>query len=340
MTAGRTHGAGRSDEPLNLNSWLEAGFSADEARAWCRRRIPLRLAIAWQEAGVLTGLEAAGWAAAGIGPDGVGAWRAAGIDATRAVRCREMGYDLAKARELKRRGVSPEQEFAQHVVARGGAPITTNPAGPVLEALRDAGAPPQVQRRYALAQWFDQEAIAWARQGVDAVDARLWRDLGLRPAEGSRLTRQGCAPMQVIRDWWRAGIPYDELADWLGAGLTADEAAAQRARGITAEQAAALRALRDTGDDPEPPPPISNTQMPGQPHPLWFHELKGQVHRLLVQRLGATLYDGRRTRGELEAKVRITLQEVLATSDSPLTVSDRARVAQELANEILGAPPP
>ncbi len=45
------------------------------------------------------------------------------------------------------------------------------------------------------------------------------------------------------------------------------------------------------------------------------------------------------TQGELEAKVRTTLQEVLAQEDTPLTVADRARIAQEVADDILGYGP-
>jgi hypothetical protein len=51
-------------------------------------------------------------------------------------------------------------------------------------------------------------------------------------------------PLTVIRDWWRAGIPFDEVADWIGAGLDARQAGAQREQGVTAADAAQLRAQR------------------------------------------------------------------------------------------------
>lgn len=97
-------------------------------------------------------------------------------------------------------------------------------------------------------QWFDDSAVAWAREGIDAVEAQLWKELGLRPAETGRLVRKGATVHQTVRDWWAAGIPIDEVSDWIGAGLKPQEAADQRARGVTAEQAAALRALRDQAD--------------------------------------------------------------------------------------------
>jgi len=70
-----------------------------------------------------------------------------------------------------------------------------------------------------------------------------------------------------------------------------------------------------------------------------FAELKRAVHASLLESLGPQLYDARLTEGELEAKVRATLQEVLAQEDTPLTVQDRARLSQEIADDILGYGP-
>jgi pilus assembly protein CpaF len=70
-----------------------------------------------------------------------------------------------------------------------------------------------------------------------------------------------------------------------------------------------------------------------------FGDLKRQVHQALLDTLGPKLYDSRLTQSELEQKVRLTLQEVLAAEDTPLTVADRARIAQEIADDILGYGP-
>ncbi len=70
-----------------------------------------------------------------------------------------------------------------------------------------------------------------------------------------------------------------------------------------------------------------------------FEGLKRSVHAALLQNLGPQLYDSRTTQTELEQKVRLALQEVLALDETPLTVSDRARVAQEIADDILGYGP-
>ena len=68
-------------------------------------------------------------------------------------------------------------------------------------------------------------------------------------------------------------------------------------------------------------------------------DLKRTVHASLLESLGPQLYDSRLTEDELEGKVRATLQEVLAHEETPLTVTDRARLAQEIADDILGYGP-
>jgi pilus assembly protein CpaF len=70
-----------------------------------------------------------------------------------------------------------------------------------------------------------------------------------------------------------------------------------------------------------------------------FEELKRKVHQALLDSLGPKLYDARLTQSELEQKVRASLQEVLAQEDTPLTVADRTRIAQEIADDILGYGP-
>jgi pilus assembly protein CpaF len=70
-----------------------------------------------------------------------------------------------------------------------------------------------------------------------------------------------------------------------------------------------------------------------------FEELKRKVHQALLDSLGPKLYDARLTQSELEQKVRASLQEVLALEDTPLTVADRTRIAQEIADDILGYGP-
>jgi pilus assembly protein CpaF len=70
-----------------------------------------------------------------------------------------------------------------------------------------------------------------------------------------------------------------------------------------------------------------------------FRELKLSVHQSLIESLGPKLYDSAMTQAELEQRVRSTLQEVLSATNTPLTVPDRAKIAQEIADDILGYGP-
>jgi pilus assembly protein CpaF len=101
-------------------------------------------------------------------------------------------------------------------------------------------------------------------------------------------------------------------------------AAAKRARSVPEE----------TRDE------ASETQAPRvRKHVDPFAELKRTVHQRLLETLGPKLDDAHMTQGELETKVRQTLQETLAAQDTPLTVQDRTRIAQEIADDILGYGP-
>lgn len=238
------------DGPEPLAAWLAAGFDRAEAETWRRWRFTLSEAHAWQRAGIAEALHAAQWSTARATPDTVGDWQAAGIDAVEAVRWHEFGFDLATAKREKAQGRGPTDAF-QHgrpSLMASGPHLGAGPAGPFGKLLA-VGIPGRVLHSYAFRQWLDDDAMAWASEHVEAGDALVWKELGVRPQEAGRATRRGLTAIGVMRDWWRAGIPLDEVADWLGAGLTAGEAAAQRAKGITAEQAAALRALRDEPDE-------------------------------------------------------------------------------------------
>ena len=70
-----------------------------------------------------------------------------------------------------------------------------------------------------------------------------------------------------------------------------------------------------------------------------FIDLKRTVHATLLDNLGPQLYDTRFTQADLEQKVRHTLQGVLAQEETPLSVADRTRIAQEIADDILGYGP-
>ncbi|NPC43542.1 CpaF family protein [Nocardioides sp. zg-1230] len=70
-----------------------------------------------------------------------------------------------------------------------------------------------------------------------------------------------------------------------------------------------------------------------------FRDLKRVVHARLVESIGPKLYDANMTQSELEQQVRLALQTTLADTDMPMTSADRTRIAQEIADDILGYGP-
>ena len=70
-----------------------------------------------------------------------------------------------------------------------------------------------------------------------------------------------------------------------------------------------------------------------------FAEVRRSVHDTLLQTLGPRLYDAHLSEGELELRVTDALQTVLDRDQTPMTAADRVRLAQDLADEILGHGP-
>ena len=70
-----------------------------------------------------------------------------------------------------------------------------------------------------------------------------------------------------------------------------------------------------------------------------FAKVKASVHQGLIDSLGPQLYDPHLKQSDLEQRVRLTLQAVLEGESTPLSASDRTRISQEVADEILGHGP-
>jgi pilus assembly protein CpaF len=70
-----------------------------------------------------------------------------------------------------------------------------------------------------------------------------------------------------------------------------------------------------------------------------FADLKRMVHSELVGALGPRLYDPNMTQSDLEREVRGALLTAVAGTDQPMSGSDRTRVIQEIADDILGYGP-
>ena len=67
--------------------------------------------------------------------------------------------------------------------------------------------------------------------------------------------------------------------------------------------------------------------------------IKRGVHAALLEALGPTLYDADMSEADLGIRVRATLQAVIDAEEGPLSGADRARIAEEVADEILGHGP-
>lgn len=70
-----------------------------------------------------------------------------------------------------------------------------------------------------------------------------------------------------------------------------------------------------------------------------IEELKSNVHAELLKQLGPHLYDSDMDTEELDTTVRKVLSDVLGSQDKPLSAADRARVTQEITDDILGYGP-
>ncbi|GAA4806309.1 CpaF family protein [Nocardioides caeni] len=70
-----------------------------------------------------------------------------------------------------------------------------------------------------------------------------------------------------------------------------------------------------------------------------IEELKSSVHAELLKKLGPHLYDAEMDQDELDQTVRSVLSEVLGAQDRPLSAADRARVTQDITDDILGYGP-
>jgi pilus assembly protein CpaF len=77
----------------------------------------------------------------------------------------------------------------------------------------------------------------------------------------------------------------------------------------------------------------------GRPGNGPVNDVRQRIQRNLAELLGPTLYDDVADADELEHRVRQTLGELLSREETPLTTPDRARIVQEIVDEVLGHGP-
>ena len=99
------------------------------------------------------------------------------------------------------------------------------------------------------------------------------------------------------------------------------------------------------GPAPQPPSPPEPARTPAAGGPsqtrdtTLIRSVKRSVHGALVTGLGPRLYDPHMGQEELEGLVRESLQAVIEREETPLSGPDRARIAQEVSDDILGLGP-
>lgn len=237
-------------------AWRRAGID-DAARATFEQwRITLDAARRWWQAGVRDGLNATRWTISGTEPDQVDDWTRAGIDSVEALQWHQHGFDRTQALAERAHGRNPStalqnkqamgatgmsRAFVRNVRGDDGTGV-----GPAFEKwLLETGHGNRMTHWYLSEGWVSDDALPWAQAEIPVEAARLWRTLGVRPAEASRLQQAGHTAAETVGTWWGAGVPLEQVAAWLGAGFTAQEAAEQIAAGVDPDRAAVLRALRD-----------------------------------------------------------------------------------------------
>ncbi|GAA1088427.1 hypothetical protein NE857_20950 [Nocardiopsis exhalans] len=228
-------------EPEDLHAWTARGFAVAEARRWIDAGFVLDAAERWRERGVYRPEPAQAWRAAGLTPYTVGPALRAGMEPGEAVRWHELGYDRAEAAERHLAGERPHPRrlFARLFRRHRDRDLDLDDAqAETMTALLRAGVPPARARAYLDAGWRGLEALPWARTGVNATQAVLYRALGLAPEEAARSAKAGRDAEKLLRTWWDAGVPRQDVAAWLTAGFSPQEAASAVAADGTVEEAA------------------------------------------------------------------------------------------------------
>jgi hypothetical protein len=236
-------------EPEPLQDWRDHGFTVADARRWISANFAIDEAERWRYAGVYNGREAREWRTAGSSPYNVERWLRAGMTPRESVRWREFGFSADEAVHRHLAGERPGMR--KRWWRRTQPALVTNRDIPIdaaeLQALRTLlreGIPVALARTFVDLKWDGAQAVSWARREIDPASARLFQALGFTPDEAKRALAAGSA-IELMKAWWRAGVPLDEMATWFGAGYTPERASDERSSRESVEQAEILRALTD-----------------------------------------------------------------------------------------------
>lgn len=248
-----------SGDGFEDSDYARVGIDVEQTRAWRRWGIDPIDAARWSQAGVDDPVEATRWRPEAAGH--IASLLEAGMTSELLARWREHGASTEQALHELSSGRNPEdyQSASTRGSVRSSMRAMAGQRGGRARAVCEATPPPDHDpdigsqamsafgshfASYIGIGWSDDAAKTWAKEDIDALDARDWMALGLSPVEAAECEREGLGATDVGLIWWRAGFAPEEVADWLGAGLTPQEATRQKADGVTVEQAAVLRSLR------------------------------------------------------------------------------------------------
>jgi pilus assembly protein CpaF len=131
-------------------------------------------------------------------------------------------------------------------------------------------------------------------------------------------------------------LTVTELRAQAAAESSADEATADG----SADEASAEAPVEEAADA-APAEPAAEVK-PAPPRMRYVDTLAGikrKLHQSLLDALGPTLYDAELDETELAATVRTTLQQVIDAEQTLISTAERARITEEVYDEILGHGP-
>ncbi len=99
-----------------------------------------------------------------------------------------------------------------------------------------------------------------------------------------------------------------------------------------------LRERLSQGSLPPPGTPVQGVTAYGAVSPEIYHELKGQLHERLIEKIDLKTID-KLPREQLREELRATLGSILSGTDLPLNRNEREQMVDELLDEVTGLGP-
>jgi len=242
---GNPRKAGLYRKAEDIDEWLKAGFTPEEAKRWAFDvfQFTPEEAARWRDiAGFSEPLEAWLWKVVGS-PEEVRAWLDAGFE-----------Y-FVEALEWIHSGVRDPEEAARRR-DRGEFPT--------MEKWLEVGFTLEEAREWYEVGFTPNESILWKKRGFSAVEADKWLKHGIEcpvraakwrdmigisdPGEVVEWRRAGVYFAETAKEWIDAGFGPKEAKRWIDAGFEPEEAKQWLEAGVTDPEEARIR--RNRGETP------------------------------------------------------------------------------------------